>query len=324
MDPSPVTFQLLALDGGGVRGLFTAAVLAHLEDDLGVQVTDHFDLLAGTSTGGIIALALSFGLRPADLVDFYVSRARTIFRRTWPRLPFAEHLRHLRRAKYDNTALEAALRDVFGEALMRECRVPVVVPTYNLSGDGVRLFKTPHHDRLTRDWKIPIWQVALATSAAPTYLPASTATDHQRLVDGGMWANNPVLVGVAEAVGLLGAPLSGIQALSLGTVAQIGHRAASLDRGGLWAWKRDATDVMLRAQSSGAHGLAQLLLGHGRVHRLDALVPPGVLCLDRLDAPRLQALAAETSQKFAPTFRTHFSPHRPLPYTPRFASEVPA
>ena len=69
--PTADRFQILALDGGGAKGLFSADILAHLEQDLNVSVTDHFDLIAGTSTGGIIALALGAGLRPSQIVDLY-------------------------------------------------------------------------------------------------------------------------------------------------------------------------------------------------------------------------------------------------------------
>ena len=72
-------FQLLALDGGGVRGIFTAALLAGLEEDVGSPVVDHFDLIVGTSTGGIIALALGAGLTPREILDFYVDERHAIF-----------------------------------------------------------------------------------------------------------------------------------------------------------------------------------------------------------------------------------------------------
>lgn len=73
-------FQILSLDGGGIKGLFSAAVLAKIEEDLGVTVADHFDLITGTSTGGIIALGLGIGLHPREIVHFYVSQGPAIFR----------------------------------------------------------------------------------------------------------------------------------------------------------------------------------------------------------------------------------------------------
>ncbi len=73
-------FQILSLDGGGLRGMFSAAVLARLEEDLDVRVVDHFDLIAGTSTGGIIALGLGLGMSPRDILQFYTDHGPRIFR----------------------------------------------------------------------------------------------------------------------------------------------------------------------------------------------------------------------------------------------------
>ncbi len=84
----PKRFQILSLDGGGIKGLFSAAVLASIEEDLGIRITDHFDLVTGTSTGGIIALGLGIGLRPREIVEFYVREGPRIFKKQdW--FPFA-------------------------------------------------------------------------------------------------------------------------------------------------------------------------------------------------------------------------------------------
>ena len=114
-------FQILALDGGGIRGAFSAAVLAKLEEDLGITVRDHFDLIVGTSTGGIIAVALGMGIQPAELVDFYVDRGPHIFPGTsgW----LGKSLSFLRSAfhrKYDNQSLQVALREVIGDATLAQ------------------------------------------------------------------------------------------------------------------------------------------------------------------------------------------------------------
>jgi patatin-like phospholipase/acyl hydrolase len=92
-------FQILALDGGGLRGIFSAAILAALEDDLQISAVDHFDLIAGTSTGGIIALGLGLGLRPRQIVEFYAELGERVFR-SRPALSSARQLRQLLRAKF--------------------------------------------------------------------------------------------------------------------------------------------------------------------------------------------------------------------------------
>jgi patatin-like phospholipase/acyl hydrolase len=118
-------FQVLSLDGGGVRGIFVAALLAGLEQDLGRPVIDQFDLVVGTSTGGIIALGLGAGLTPADILEFYVSEKDRIF----PNPLGWRKLRQPFRAKYGSRRLEAAVRRVFEETLLGESRVPLVVPS---------------------------------------------------------------------------------------------------------------------------------------------------------------------------------------------------
>jgi patatin-like phospholipase/acyl hydrolase len=147
--------------------------LAHLEEDFHIKITDYFDLIVGTSTGGIIALALGIGLRPREIVHFYVSNGNSIFANRWPlKLRQLWHLsRYFIRNKYDSEPLEKALKDCFGDKLLAESKKRVVIPSYNIGEDDIYLFKTPHHERLRRDYKVPVWKVAMATSAAPTYFP---------------------------------------------------------------------------------------------------------------------------------------------------------
>jgi len=96
-------FQILSLDGGGLRGMYTAAVLARLEEDLGIRIVDHFDLIAGTSTGGIIALGLGLGMTPREILEFYAAHGPRIFRdRTGLR-----SLRRISRTKYSAEPLRS-------------------------------------------------------------------------------------------------------------------------------------------------------------------------------------------------------------------------
>ena len=308
--------QVLSLDGGGIRGRFAAAVLAKLEDDLGITVTDHFDLIAGTSTGGILALGLGLGLRPKELVQFYVEKGPRIFSGT-PKGWFRGWWHEAKRRKYGNDALEQSLREVLGERTLGESSKRLVIPAYNLGRAQVRVFKTAHHQRLKRDWKLPAWQVGMATSAAPTYFPAWRGTEDQRLIDGGVWANNPTMVAVIEARSMLGASLECVRVLSLGTCDDLTHRPDKLDEGGLLAWCKQGVEVVMRGQSVGTDNLAGLLLGRERVTRIDPTVPSKLFSLDKTDAmDKLLAEAAHTSQHFAPTFTDNFLGHKAAEFTP--------
>jgi patatin-like phospholipase/acyl hydrolase len=302
-------FQILSLDGGGIKGLFSAAVLAHIEEDCGINIVDHFDLITGTSTGGIIALGLGMGMRPIDIVKFYVDKGPAIF----PQGNWIERCWRWTRGwicnKYENDALKRSLQECFGERLLGESRKRLVIPSYNLGEDDVYLFKTPYHQRLRRDFKVPTWKVALATSAAPTFFPAYKEVDHVRLIDGGVWANNPTLVGIAEAVSMLDVPLGAIRVLSLGTTDEVKGRRAKLDAGGLWQWKKDAVDVIMRGQSIGAYTQALHLLGRDRVVRIDPKVPDRFFKLDKLSAKELLAKAAHESRISCPVIHEKFLEH---------------
>ncbi|PCI10589.1 patatin, partial [bacterium] len=240
--------NILSLDGGGIKGLFSAAVLAKLEEDHKVSIVDHFDLIVGTSTGGILAIALGLGLSPAELVEFYIEHGPKIFGGA-PEGKLRELIHHARRRKYGNEALQNSLQSVFGDRALGQSSKRLVIPAYNMGEDEVRLFKTAHHSRLMRDWKLPAWEIAMATSAAPTYFPAWHGIDDQRLVDGGVWANNPTMVGIIEAKSVLGASLEQIRVMSLGTCDDLVNRPGNLDEGGLLAWKEQAVKVVMRGQS---------------------------------------------------------------------------
>ena len=297
-------FQILSLDGGGIKGIFSAAVLAHLEEDLNLDITEHFDLIAGTSTGGIIALGLGVGKRPREILRFYVDKGPVLFANG-----LMSSLRRLWRNKHNSDGLERTIKECFGDTLLGSCRTRLVIPSYNIGEDDVYLFKTPHHERLTRDYKVPVWKVAMATSAAPTYFPSFRNVDHIRLVDGGVWANNPTMVGVVEAVSMLNIPLESIRVFSLGTTSEIKGRPKRLDHGGLLQWAFEAVDVIMRGQSIGANTQAMHLLGPKNVLRLDPKVPDGLFALDRIKEQELLSKAAHESRHIAPFFKDKFTDH---------------
>jgi patatin-like phospholipase/acyl hydrolase len=303
-------FQILALDGGGYKGMFAAAVLERLEADLGISVRDHFDLIAGTSTGGIIALGLGAGLSPAEITSFYLEHGAEIFPGRISRAA-----RRVLASKYSAAPLRRALQQVVGERTFGESCVPLVVPSYDLTSDEVYVFRTPHAPRLLRDHRELMVDVALATSAAPTYLPA-----HQlrglRLIDGGVWANNPTMVAVAEAINTFGCNLEEIAVFSLGTTTETIYRRPRLDSGGLFAWSRDAIDVVLRGQSLSARNAASLILGSEKVMRVDPAVPAKVLRLDGVAPEQLRGRAEHVSRHISPAFKQIFVSHRAPPYQP--------
>lgn len=306
-------FQILALDGGGAKALFTAHVLARLEQDLGVRISDSFDLIAGTSAGGIVALGLGAGLRPSEIVSHYEELVEKVFpayrRRAWRRL------RQLRSPIYDAEALRQALVGVLGTRLLGDSTKRLVIPAWDVQRGAVHVFKTPHHTRLTRDWRIPMVDVAMATSAAPLYFPAAHVDGH-RLIDGGVWANNPSVVAIAEAVSMLDVSLDAITVLNVGTIDQLSDHAKRLDRGGLVHWAKPIAPLILRASSRGGKGLAEHLVGKLNYIRFDAMVPGGLYALDSADPKDVAGLAASVSRELSPTYTAKFANHHAPAYTP--------
>lgn len=308
-------FQILALDGGGLKGIFSAAILAALEVDHGRKIIDCFDLITGTSTGGLIALGLGLGISPAELVGFYTGLGPGVFggRRR------LRSVRHLFRPKYGAKRLHHALVEIFGEHTLADSAKRLVIPAFNLGEASVHIFKTPHHPRLKRDWRVTMVDVAMATTAAPTFFRAHRLAQ-MRLIDGGVWANNPTIVGVAEAVSMLGVSLDAIRVFSVGTTTDLKHHTRRLDTGGIlpWATKGSILDVVLGGQSIGSDNLAHHLLGKDRVLRLNPYVPAHLFALDRADPKELIGKAAAHSRSVGPMFQLICGDHEAPAYTPLY------
>src|SRR4051794_26744982 len=117
--------HILSIDGGGIRGIYPATILASIEEQIDEPIYRYFDLIAGTSTGGIIALGLSLGFSAQEICDFYFQYCPKIFR-GWKLL---RRLRHWRRNKYDQKPLEAALKKTFGDLRIDDCKTRVLVPS---------------------------------------------------------------------------------------------------------------------------------------------------------------------------------------------------
>lgn len=308
-------FQILSLDGGGIKGIFSAAVLAAIEEDLKTRVTDHFDLIAGTSTGGIIAIGLGLGIRPRKIVEFYLQEGPKIF----PRWFGLKSLQHWATSKFSAVHLDAALKRYFQDKRLGDSAKRLLIPAYDLSNDDVYLFRTAHHKNLRHDYKTAAWKIAKATSAAPTFFPCTREIDNLRLIDGGVWVNNPSLVAVVEAYRTIKAPLSSIHLLSIGTLDEVNRRRKCLDTGGKIAWMlgNTAVDVIMRGQSIGATNHCKILLGKDHVERLNPQVAPEEFSLEGIHkADDLIAKASSHSRNLMPKFHEKFGSHQAPEFEP--------
>jgi len=216
-----MTFQILSLSGGGFFGLYTVTVLAELEKQLGRPIAQAFDLLAGTSVGGIIALGLAAEVSVASMKEAFERNGTRIFSdrrvpRTKREVAF-DYLRFLCRPKYASSPLRDTIVQILGEdQKIGQLKHPVIIPAVNLTKGSPQLFKTPHHQNFKRDLHLKVVDVALATSAAPTYFPIAQIGD-ELFADGGLYSNSPDLLALHEALYFFEVPETEIRILSIGT-----------------------------------------------------------------------------------------------------------
>jgi patatin-like phospholipase/acyl hydrolase len=283
-------FKILALDGGGIKGAFTAAVLAQLEHLSGRRIVDHFDLIVGTSTGGILAIGLGLGLSPAQLLDLYVERGSAIFPSTGLLADARGLLRQLFGPKHEQGDLRTVLAEYLGDKPFGASRSRLVIPSYEVVRGRINLFKTPHHPRHKFDHATPAVDVALATAAAPTYFNAASLPQRpgEMYVDGGVWANNPVMVGLVEAIAFLDRQPDDIDVLSIGTTDEP-RSFSAMKRAGVFRWNVGLIDLLMRGQAESSLALARHLVA-GRVYRIDEMCPPGLYTLDGASAGTIQEL----------------------------------
>ncbi|THD34492.1 MAG: patatin [Sphingomonas sp.] len=281
--PRDRRFRILSIDGGGIRGILPATLLADIEQRYcnGVPIGEHFDLIAGTSTGGIIALALAIGLPASRIASVYAEHGDEIFpapKRFRAARRLIAGISSLRSYKYDREPLERELRQVFGNATMGDATRRLCVPSF----DGfteVNVFKTPHHPDFKLDWREELVTVALATSAAPTFFSVYANGD-RRFADGGVWANNPVMIGLVDALTCNELDAGQVDILSLGCgESEMIISDPQVRLGGLWHWRGVIASAMHLA-SQNALGQAGLLIGRDRLVRVDGPLMDVPIALD--------------------------------------------
>jgi patatin-like phospholipase/acyl hydrolase len=315
MNGSPTTWRrVLSIDGGGIKGVFAASFLAEIEESLGEPLVDYFDLIAGTSTGGIIALGLGMGLTAKEILAFYETHGPDIFRASPIKV-----MRWLWSAKYKKSTLENALVEVFGERLLGESKTRLMIPSLDLETGAVHVFKTAHHDRFVRDYHQRVVDVALSTAAAPTYFPTHTLEAGVPLVDGGMWANNPMGPAAVEAIGLLEWEKGSVRLLSVGCTESPLDTYDRSSRGlGLNYWAQRLMSVIMAGQSSASLGTAQLLLGSENVHRVSPKVSPNRYKLDGVEGIQsLRGLGSSQARIEFQKVKNMFLDSKVKPFVPK-------
>jgi patatin-like phospholipase/acyl hydrolase len=311
--PEARPFRILSIDGGGIRGILPASILTKLEERYlpGKSAGDYFDLIAGTSTGGIIALGLSIGLPARAILEIYMQHGAEVFPalgvdplRLRSGLRFVRGLRH---HTYDPDKLLRHLEKVFGSTLLGNAKRRLCIPTF----DGfteVNIFKTPHHKDYQRDWRELMVTAGMATAAAPVYFPVYK--DRGRFfADGGVWANNPVMIGLVDALACHQLERRQIHILSLGSGdTEIRITEKQIRLGGLWYW-REVISSAMHLQSQNANGQAGLLIGRDQLIRLNAPpMPQSPIALDDYAraSKELPAIATRLVEEHGVVIRDRF------------------
>jgi patatin-like phospholipase/acyl hydrolase len=273
-------FRILSLDGGGIKGAFTASVLAEYEKVSGEPLYRSFDLITGTSTGGILALALGMSIPAEDIVRFYREHGPDIFpsMSTFARLGSA--FRWFFAPKHSHKVLREKLTQVLGDRRFGEAKTRLLIPTYDAVGGRIFLLKTGHHPRFRYDVNALAVDVALATSAAPTYFAAAPFPEHEgaSFVDGGVWANSPVMAGLVESLAFLNVQIQDVAMLSIGTTSTP-FSIADQANAGVAQWNAGLINLVMEAQSQAALAQVGLLLGD-RFHRVNVVAETGRYGLD--------------------------------------------
>ena len=229
-------FRILSIDGGGIRGIIPAKILALFEEELGrrgmpARISDYFDMICGTSTGGIIAIGLGLGMSAGEILDLYLNNAEAIF-------PHSSAIKKVNRvisgkSLYDRNLLKNLVANAYNKAAginparIGHSHTRLCVPVYDAHKGAMHVLKTSHHPELIRDYQMLAVDVAMSTAAAPVYfdsydykyssIDGSQTMLYSNVVDGGVMANNPALIGYIEATHSLDVKSEDLAILSLGT-----------------------------------------------------------------------------------------------------------
>jgi patatin-like phospholipase/acyl hydrolase len=296
-------FRILALSGGGYLGLYAAVVLAELEARVGEPLGRRFDLIAGTSVGGLLSMALAFEVPMAELVKLFLERGEEVF--SSRRLPtgavtrLLDLSRSVMGPKYTGEALRKELTRHFGKRTLGDALHAVVVPAVDVTRSVTKVFKTPHAQASLGDAGLSAVDVTLATCAAPAFFPCVKVGD-KLYADGGLFAVAPDQVALHEAELFMGAKPSKVRMLSVGT-ATMGYQPTEKPEADVGAvgWLTDGRLIltMISVQQQHVQAIMEDRLAD-RYMRLDAPWPAqaglGIDIATKQAAQTLMALGQQT------------------------------
>ena len=286
-------FHILALDGGGTRGMYTAQLLAEIEQAFGTRIKTCFDLIAGTSTGSIIAGAAVSDIPMQDIVALFETETPYIFQRRWYRIP-------LFLSKYPNQKLSQIIAKHLPATPLGDIATPLMITSSEIAKSEVHIFRSNYEGRdsevVPTSKDVSLRDAILASCAAPTFF-APKSVGNFLLADGGLWANNPSTIAFTEALSVFGKEAQEIRMLSVGTGHSVNMYRNRRGWGFITGWGgAKLTSYVMTLQSQASANMAKLLL-NGNYLRINPEINFWELdTLTQLD--NLKALAERDFKKY--------------------------
>lgn len=303
--PKDKPFRILSIDGGGIRGILPARILDHVESQLlsGGRICDHVEMICGTSTGGIIACAIGLGIPAQQILSLYMDEGLEIFPKA--KGDIVGLATHITKPLHERKPLDDKLEREFDGYEFGQSVTRLVIPSFDENIEP-NVWKTDHHEDYKMDWKLPAGAPVAATSAAPVYLAAYTGMERIQW-DGGLYANNPLMMGVVDALACYDLKREQIEVISIGCgKADLSPPKADA---GIGQWVTRLQKVTGALQLHDSLGQAGLLIGRDRILRIDPVLSQDIALDDyKASAELLPKLAdgafddnIETIEKFFET-----------------------
>lgn len=264
-----MAYRILSIDGGGMRGVYPAHFLNCVATKLKINIAEKFDMIAGTSTGAIIAAAIAIDMKPKKIVDLYLESGSKIFQPKKSILPRC--LRAAVHSIYNNKSLASLLRQEFGEITLSEIKKPLILPATDIGNGGVHVFKSGYSDNFVRDKDVFLYEALLASCSAPIYFNPTKVSSYL-LTDGGLWANNPSLVACTEARKIFNIEFADIKMLSIGTGKKNPTYGVSVNKkwGLITGWKhKELVNFFMSINTQSIANFLKLMLVNGNLLRID-------------------------------------------------------
>jgi patatin-like phospholipase/acyl hydrolase len=225
------------------------------------------------------------GIPAEQILGFYRDKGAAIFPTTSGVSGWYRNIRSLFRSRYSAASLKEAIRDVVGNKALREARTRLAIPAYEIKRGTIHVFTTPHHPDRRQDRDELALDVALATSAAPTYFLPHDIPGRGTFIDGGVWGNCPAVIGIVEAVRFCNCSLDEIHVLSISATSYPFRLGERQQLGGALSWSVKIIDTMMFSQVRAAIAEADGLLP-ARFHRIDHVCPQGTYKIDNVNQVR--------------------------------------